>query len=797
MANQTLTDLTELTAVQDGDFLYIVDVSDTTDSPDGTGKKITKFNLNLDNVDFLGSIVPTSTPTGTGKAYWLAAQAGTYTNFGGLVVSANSLAVISRNATNAFSISQTPLDITSLKMQTWTAKAYDSGDQVNYLGKDWVANAATVAGDVPSVSSKWVERLDALLSKNDVLPISKKLTDNLSNITVKKEVVKLVNGGFYNYKTGVYSANASFAGLSITAVEGDIFSFKGAVGFSSLAAISFFDNSMNNIGYIFGDNTSTVINRDTGIIMCPKRTATVIFGAYIAGGVEVEVFKYNLNQFVDSVFNKDIIDVYNKVSVPTSFSTTNDGVYDRNGILLVPAGFPTATNYKYTSIDVIEGDVYNYTSVAFYGSNVFGILMLDVNNNVLERRYTTGSFAVFQDFNETFVIPKNCKKILVNLKKNDQSKISKLSITADKFLTQQDVNTLGNQIKYTNAWDYRFRSAISSDFVNSGFTYDSVNKVATSNVANSYLLLNKNFKTYKRKHIYYLKLNSSTVVEIGSSAVNNSVAYQSRNSLILLDIPNLKLKILDINTLSLLSETSISGFIAGDYSVEIIVNDLTLTAVLRNNNTLVATTVSYTSTPVTSPQGKLIDFPTLKLVSGSVSVISTQIFLIYKPLIVFVGDSITESGYRVNSYAQKLLETDFGNNGTILAKGGANHDVLIGNTLSEIIKIKPQFLSILIGTNGGFISSQISVWKTFCDANDIKLIINVIPISNNETTYPYLTTIDNILTADNYGARFDLASSINNVVSNGQNTSLFLDALHPNDEGHNVLRNRFIIDIKL
>jgi hypothetical protein len=62
---------------------------------------------NVQGVPFLGSVTPTTTPAGTGKATWFAAQAGTYTNFGALVVNANSLAVISRDDLGAFSISQT------------------------------------------------------------------------------------------------------------------------------------------------------------------------------------------------------------------------------------------------------------------------------------------------------------------------------------------------------------------------------------------------------------------------------------------------------------------------------------------------------------------------------------------------------------------------------------------------------------------------------------------------------------------------------------------------------------------
>jgi len=61
----------------------------------------------------LGLITPSSIPTGIGAAYWIAVQGGTYTSFGNLVVNTNSFAVISRDDSGSFSISQTTLDISS------------------------------------------------------------------------------------------------------------------------------------------------------------------------------------------------------------------------------------------------------------------------------------------------------------------------------------------------------------------------------------------------------------------------------------------------------------------------------------------------------------------------------------------------------------------------------------------------------------------------------------------------------------------------------------------------------------
>lgn len=65
-------------------------------------------------VPYGGSIVPNSVSSGTsGETVWTATQVGTYTNFGNVVVSGNSFATISRTSGGTFSISQTPLDLST------------------------------------------------------------------------------------------------------------------------------------------------------------------------------------------------------------------------------------------------------------------------------------------------------------------------------------------------------------------------------------------------------------------------------------------------------------------------------------------------------------------------------------------------------------------------------------------------------------------------------------------------------------------------------------------------------------
>ena len=61
----------------------------------------------------VGSITPSSVPPATGAVHGFATEPGTYTNWGGVIVPANSFAVISRDILGVFSISKTNLDITS------------------------------------------------------------------------------------------------------------------------------------------------------------------------------------------------------------------------------------------------------------------------------------------------------------------------------------------------------------------------------------------------------------------------------------------------------------------------------------------------------------------------------------------------------------------------------------------------------------------------------------------------------------------------------------------------------------
>ena len=98
------------------------------------------------------SITPADAPTGTGIASWVALQAGTYTNFGGVVVAANSIAVISRSDTGAFSISQTALDLSDYSLKADTINNLTSTSTTQPLS----ANQGRVINDKIKIDSSVV-----------------------------------------------------------------------------------------------------------------------------------------------------------------------------------------------------------------------------------------------------------------------------------------------------------------------------------------------------------------------------------------------------------------------------------------------------------------------------------------------------------------------------------------------------------------------------------------------------------------------------------------------------------------
>lgn len=152
----------------------IVNIKVYENTPQGMLAAIADAELRLDqkidnallNSTLINAVTTSSSVPPTGNIHAIGVGAGTYPNWGGMVIPSNNIGTLQR-VDGVYSVSLTAFEDIN-KILPWVDGSYAPGDQVNYLGKDWVSNAAPVAGDVPGKSGKWVDRLTSKANKSDI-----------------------------------------------------------------------------------------------------------------------------------------------------------------------------------------------------------------------------------------------------------------------------------------------------------------------------------------------------------------------------------------------------------------------------------------------------------------------------------------------------------------------------------------------------------------------------------------------------------------------------------------------------
>jgi hypothetical protein len=218
---------------------------------DGTGDTLResqrKANENFSEIytryaPNLGVVVPTDTPSGTGINYWECIVAGTYTNFGGVVLGANSRGTIFRNLSGVFSISQVAYDITSkvnvsdvvnTLVSTETAKPL-SAAQGKVL-QDGKVNVSDVINTL--VSTETAKPLSANQGKslNDKIALNTYSLSNKADLVTgknkfnKDDTTTLVNQ-YRNFDDGlIYSSTGTYTTHLIPIKAGQTLSCNNAV----------------------------------------------------------------------------------------------------------------------------------------------------------------------------------------------------------------------------------------------------------------------------------------------------------------------------------------------------------------------------------------------------------------------------------------------------------------------------------------------------------------------------------------------------------------------------------------
>lgn len=160
---------------------------------------------------FKGTAEPTGTPSGTGNRYWVAVTPGTYTNFGGVVVTANSLAIISVTAAGVFSVSQIALDLSSYLSYEKLANNYSTLNLFPNSNFGLILtkiNASNSLDNLPAATYQTGTPTTTIVQNfegfNSVLKINLKVGDRLNFVSSKLKIDALTANGTIKLNVGVY-----------------------------------------------------------------------------------------------------------------------------------------------------------------------------------------------------------------------------------------------------------------------------------------------------------------------------------------------------------------------------------------------------------------------------------------------------------------------------------------------------------------------------------------------------------------------------------------------------------------
>lgn len=193
----------------------------------------------------------------------------------------------------------------------------------------------------------------------------------------------------------------------------------------------------------------------------------------------------------------------------------------------------------------------------------------------------------------------------------------------------------------------------------------------------------------------------------------------------------------------------------------------------------------------------------LYAVSGTMPVFEKfEVYSFDKPDIVFVGDSITEGVYvydRTQRYAELFRDANPDKCVVISARGGDTIDGVLEKFDTEYNIYKPKLMSVLIGENGGNTPEKLQQLIDKCSAINCDIIIHRRSCTNRLSAEDLIASNNQIADTGKNGARFDIATALNNDPSQGANSELLGEgdvptACHPNIQGQKEMYNRLLID---
>ena len=312
----------------------------------------------------INGVTTSSSVPPTGNIHAIGIGAGTYPNWGGMVIPANNIGTLSR-VSGTYSVSLTAFSDVN-KIRPWVSGTYASGDQVNHLGKDWVSNAAVVAGDVPGTSSKWVERLSAY-------NFNKKI-NNTDNSVIFDSTLSI-----------------DTVGMTVSCTANNLFTRNGVKQITAQSV-----TLINNYSIIYIDVdkllkcvlfSSYVDTEDNIIVARISKNGAVLSLEYscckrnIFNGITYDNFTKNIETSVNARINNSNFQLINPNSTNEIFTITTDSesanctvsfsliqFFSYSKFAQIPAGTVTFANnanaslYLVLNLTALEFRIINYTT---------------------------------------------------------------------------------------------------------------------------------------------------------------------------------------------------------------------------------------------------------------------------------------------------------------------------------------------------------------------------------------------------------------------------------------------------
>jgi len=192
----------------------------------------------------------------------------------------------------------------------------------------------------------------------------------------------------------------------------------------------------------------------------------------------------------------------------------------------------------------------------------------------------------------------------------------------------------------------------------------------------------------------------------------------------------------------------------------------------------------------------------------NVTVKSIKVYSMYKerPFIGFYGDSNTEGNnvsdsskipYYKDRFAN-MIGDKIGKEYFVSARSGGNIDGVLARVQNELPVLKPKYVFVTIGTNGGNTEAKLNQLVDYCESLGIKVILNLIPLTDSESVTRN-TMIQNVVTQRNLlSVKMNFATSVN-YDGVTKNNSLFISEngiyLHLNVDGNKSVFNRSLLDL--